>query len=331
MSHRLSGTRHQSKAFTLVELLVVIGIIALLISILLPSLAKARSAATAVSCLSNLKQFGAASMMYANANRGALPLGSSTSPNWPNNGVWDWVNKYYGGMTALLPYLGGARTGAPSDFGNLVPGQLTKASLFTCPGSEWLTASIAYASDGLPEVVWSQYRSNPWLGFGWGNDGGNQYGLTYDVVNLNTNHPWNNGVKSNVKIGSVQRSADKVQYFCGTNISYNSNYWDVAGTPLAPMSADWFYAASGGAAGSHYTGGAAGDVLNPVNYTPFPQGPTAGFHHNGRCNVVFADGHGEALSFNELFFDKAKVAAGGATATDHLVKQENLRWMLSAK
>jgi prepilin-type N-terminal cleavage/methylation domain-containing protein/prepilin-type processing-associated H-X9-DG protein len=128
MQRRDDAGRTQN-AFTLVELLIVIGIIALLISILLPALSKARKAANATACLSNLHQMALGMTMYANDNHQAL------LPYY-NSGLW---------MISISSYV------APGQINpNLPPAKY--ASLFPIPPSSVAQQLASMNQVPIPKV-----------------------------------------------------------------------------------------------------------------------------------------------------------------------------------
>jgi prepilin-type N-terminal cleavage/methylation domain-containing protein len=125
--------------FTLIELLVVIAIIAILAGLLLPVLAKAKSRAQLITCLSNNKQFGLAWIMYAGDNEEKLVnnyFGSAMATEVQNRTYRNWVNSFMGWqadptVTNVAVY----RLGIFSEYvGNSV-------GIFKCPADKYLSAA----------------------------------------------------------------------------------------------------------------------------------------------------------------------------------------------
>lgn len=291
VSGDMTSFRPVRRGFTLVELLVVIGIIAVLIAILLPALQKARQAAQLTSCMSNLKQIGNASANFAVEHQGYYPLAGTLHliPSWGPHytsltpaGLNDRsMRKHAWGpdsgntmrplpyQAAIAPYLG-ARI--PTD-----PYDAMKASLdrpdgvrrfFTCPAEsgERQRGRMIAADNWLPQGVYTDYAFNEaFLGF------------PMDV------RPYLMG-----KASRARRTASMV-------VSGDA-------TPGASL---WF---------TYWHGPISlGDAFNTTHWqTDFgaQRGSFAVRRHNRKMNVLFLDGHVEAIQITD----------NNATATGDLLR-----------
>ena len=141
---RTSPTATRRRGFTLVELLVVIGIIALLISILLPTLNRARASAKIVACLSNMRQLGTVNAMYVNDNKNTLPEGM-----YNNKGGYSPRSVGAPAWTNIAPENSGVPTYVMPSIGALFEpylGDSTADGVWRCPAAAGLDGAQATAS-----------------------------------------------------------------------------------------------------------------------------------------------------------------------------------------
>ena len=305
---RRAGQQHGRRgAFTLVELLVVIGIISVLVGILLPALNKARESARASSCLNNMRQITTATLMFAQENGGWMPARAGAG------------NIPYNPQTGKCPYSGTLDTASPGNWIawerriDPVSGQATpsnadqnitysglarymsvKPKVHTTPEqansiSTNLEAVFRCPSDNLmsrPPPATKAYRYSYAM-----NDlflpgvNGKIEPADYTAYTVPTPAPGNsqrNGFKFNGKINSIRTPSQYVLLVCQDEQNLDDGVFK-------PNAAKWAV-------------NMAGDHVAARHENKFKSQKTVsgtGTNVNARGNVGFCDGHAEFLSRKE--------------------------------
>ncbi len=285
-----SGDRRA--AFTLVELLVVIGIIALLIAILLPTLGRARESANQVTCQAQQKQIVLAMILHANEHKGYMPLVGAIEPGTAPANVQDTRQEKYdywgtGGTYTLMSIMGALAKQLGQDIRTDTQANLEQdmqkgllRKLFVCPSDR--EGGRFGATLGNGGSAYNSYAFNE-AALGWGDDGGG------------------NGVHGHMRLrGKASRFPHPATLFLLTDGAPRggdgSGAWQVYydHDPNVTLR-DIFITSNGGGTNPNYKAGGkdCGEwTLIDMN------------RHRKRMMVAFADGHVENVRLEEGTLDE---------------------------
>ena len=270
--------------FTLVELLVVIGIIALLISILLPTLSRANAAARNVKCLSNLRSLGQISLLYSNDNeQRVVPIRISNSPVDPS------ASDYWPNLLIRADLLEEQKEGRPIPGpvnGTIVTG-IEYDSIVVCPSTPDLAVGMGEDADGARRIN-GDFLLNPG---GPGKATDFSYLINgYSVANMA-------GVIAQTTSGHPNQK--RWERIPSTQISFaKGDYPPLKSLAAIPGSAEVAYYADGQQRTEQ-------TIFQPRNADMLPGNRHGDWDSSkpvtsGKTNVTFFDGHAESINRGDL-------------------------------